>query len=167
MEKAAMDKPEFAASLAALAMVQGRYDEAVKHAGRVAATDPHNTAGHLALARAELARGRFEEAAGHALDALEITQAIPEAHHLLGAALAWYGDLPSAQQSIDTALQYDPDARESHRFAALLCALANDHEGSARHRARVAELSASVSHAASDPPFGPADFAVKNGLPPI
>ena len=167
MEKAAMDKPEFAASLAALAMVQGRYDEAVKHAGRVAATDPHNTAGHLALARAELARGRFEEAAGHALDALEITQAIPEAHHLLGAALAWYGDLPSAQQSFDTALQYDPDARESHRFAALLCALANDHEGSAQHRARANELSASDHHAADDPPFGPAEFAVKNGLPPI
>ncbi|MBK6830019.1 MAG: alkaline phosphatase family protein [Flavobacteriales bacterium] len=45
MEKAAMDKPEFAASLAALAMVQGRYDEAVKHAGRVAATDPAQHSG--------------------------------------------------------------------------------------------------------------------------
>ncbi len=167
VERELTTKPALASSLAAVAMLQGRYDEAARFAATGIHADPHDTSGHLAAARAELARGRFEEAAGHALDALEITQAIPEAHHLLGVALAWYDDLPSARQSLEVALQFDPNALESHRFAALVTGASGDHAASAQHRARVQELSPKELGAKHTLPYGAAEFAAKCGLPAI
>jgi tetratricopeptide (TPR) repeat protein len=103
---------------------------------------------------------RFETAAGHALDALEITPAIPEAHHLLGVALAWLGEWDDARQSLDLAIQFDPEATHSHRFAALVAealgdaAAAEDHAAKARTGAAPAEKR----------PFGAADLAAQHGL---
>ncbi|MEO8590841.1 MAG: alkaline phosphatase family protein [Flavobacteriales bacterium] len=164
VEREAIGKPELANGLSALALLQGRYDDSARHAARAVASDPQDTAGHLAGARAALAQGRFEEAAGHALDALEITQAIPEAHHFLGVALAWYGDLADALQSLDVAIQYEGDAIESHRFAALVAAALGDGDARERHRAKVLELSATPNGKPQMLPFGAADFASKHGL---
>ena len=47
------------------------------------------------------------KSAGYALDALDLTQAIPEAHYLLGVSLAWYGDDEGAKQSLGFAAAYD------------------------------------------------------------
>lgn len=162
VERLAQGRPQFALGLAAVAMQQGRYGAAAAFGAKAVAADPNDFAGHLACARAELAQGRFEEAAGHALDALEITQAIPEAHHLLGVALAWYGDFASALESLEMALRFDPGAAESHAFAALVAQLAHDDEAAVKHRAEA--LSAATQRAVSSHPYGLNDFAAEHGL---
>ena len=46
--------------------------------------------------------------------------AIPEAHHLLGVALAWAGELAHAAQSLEVALKFAPKNYESLAFAAAV-----------------------------------------------
>ena len=167
LEQSIAGRNKFSLGLAAVTLLQSRFEDSARYASMAVAADPGDTGAHLGAARAALALGRFEEAAGHALDALEITQAIPEAHHLLGVSLAWLGDLADALQSLDLAVQFDPDAADSHRFAALVAAALGDQEASERHRARVGELTATVGTSASKLPFGAADFAAKRGLTAI
>ena len=164
LEAAVGEKPDFATGLAGLAMLQGRYAVSAKYAARMVANDPKDAHGHLALARVELVQGAFEKAAGHALDALEITQAIPEAHHLLGAALAWLGELDDALTSLQAAIQFDQQGVESHRFAALVASALGDQALSGSYRAKVEELSGSLTPRPRSFPFGSADFAAQRGL---
>lgn len=164
VEKAAAGTSKFAIGLTSIKLLQGRYADSARYAALAIATDPLDTSAHLAAARAALALGLFEDAAGHALDALEITQAIPEAHHLLGTALAWYGDLPSARESFDLALKYGPDAIETHRFAALVTDALGDRTASEYHRGKVIELSNGSKRNPDALPFGAAEFALKRGL---
>lgn len=163
VEQAAGDKPELANGLAALALVQGRYEDSTRHAARAISAEPEGIAGHLTAARAMLAQGRFEEAAEHALNALDITQAIPEAHHLLGVALAWLGEHAEALQSFELAAQLDKEATESHRFASLVAAASGHHEAMERHRAASLTAQPLVSRL-NDIPFNAADFARERGL---
>jgi hypothetical protein len=116
-----------------------------------------------------LALGGFEPAAEHALDALEISQALPEAHLILGAALAWYGDEENAKKSIGFAIMHDPGIIDAHRWIAVLHAKAGAvaYEGDAR--AEVERLWATIPQGArpKDMPFGPAAFAAKHGIDPV
>lgn len=119
-------RPDLNLPLSALEMLLGSFDSAARYAERALADDRGNLQALLALARARLASGSFEEAAGAALDALEITQALPEAHHLLGIALAWIGDLGSAKESFEMALRFAPSAQESRRFCEVLASRLGD-----------------------------------------
>ncbi|MCW5900686.1 MAG: alkaline phosphatase family protein [Flavobacteriales bacterium] len=163
-ERLAGDRVTYALALAGLALRMGRFADAVRHAQRALKADAKDIGAHLALAQAQLASGHFEEAAEHALDALEITQAIPEAHHLLGMALAWYGDFANALESFEMALRFDPEAVESHAFAALVATLASDERSAARHRTAAGAPAAGSRRTARDRPYGLEDFAAKHGL---
>lgn len=164
VERAADDRPELWLSLAGVAMLQQRYDVAARFANKAKENDPLDAAAHLALARAKLGQGLFEDAAGHALDALEINQAIPEAHYLLGAALAWLGELADALQSMDLAIQFDPQGQEAVRFALLIASALGDHHAGAKYRTRMNDLDPKT-RPPMELPFGPAEFALKQGLP--
>jgi cytochrome c-type biogenesis protein CcmH/NrfG len=52
--------------------------------------------------------------------------ALPQVHWLLGAALAWGGELGHAAQSFDVALQLAPAYREALGFAAAVARAQGD-----------------------------------------
>ena len=73
------------------------------------------------------------------MDATERDMAIPEAHHLLGAALAWAGELEHAAQSLQIALKFAPKNRESLAFAAEVQRALGNATAAAELHARLVE----------------------------
>jgi predicted AlkP superfamily phosphohydrolase/phosphomutase/tetratricopeptide (TPR) repeat protein len=167
IERSVRTRPERALALANILALVGRYADARGYYEAARSRNPRDPSAHTGLARMQLALGGFEESAGHALDALEITQALPEAHLALGAALAWYGDLPNARTSIEFALRHDPGQLDAERWMALIADRLGDAAAATAARGRVERLLAGTSARVKDAPFSPADFARKHGLAPI
>ena len=69
---------------------------------------------HQSLATCLIRLGDHEEAADHALTAIELVKYFPEAHYTLGEALEKMGDLENAKMAYDTAAKLKP---ESHHRA--------------------------------------------------
>lgn len=133
--RAARSHPALMPSLADLLLRQGRAKEAASFHRRAHEADRTAILPLLGLARALLCclpadgderSSQLEAAAQAALDAMERSKAVPEGHMLLGAALAWYGDLAHARQSLDLALTFDP----RHVAALQLRAVLALHDGS-------------------------------------
>lgn len=103
------------------------WDESAQAAERAGSGD--ESAKALAIARAEIARGRFEPGAERCLDVLETRPAHPEANHLLGVALAWLGEAADAVRAFETVLTVQPGRIEAHRFLAALHRRAGDAAG--------------------------------------
>lgn len=112
--------PSYARTLAELCARAGRWRESADFARKAIAHDASSPEPHVAAARAALELGDFEAAAEHCLDATERSMALPEAHYLLGAALAWGGELGHAVQSLDIALRFAPSHRDALAFAAAI-----------------------------------------------
>jgi tetratricopeptide (TPR) repeat protein len=167
VERAVRARPEMALALANILALVGRYSDARGYFDAAKRRNPRDPAAHAGLARMQLALGGFEESAGHALDALEITQSLPEAHLFLGAALAWYGDLANSRTSLEFALRHDPGQLDAERWLAVVAEKLGDRAAAAASRERVARAQASIPFRPKDTPFGPADFAKKNGIPTI
>jgi tetratricopeptide (TPR) repeat protein len=167
VERAVRARPEMALALANILALVGRYSDARGYFDAAKKRNPRDPAAHVGLARMQLALGGFEDSAGHALDALEITQALPEAHLVLGAALAWYGDLANARTSIEFALRHDAGQLDAERWLALVAHKSGDAGAAAAARARVERAMATLPFRPKDTPFGPADFAKQNGIPAI
>jgi len=115
-----------ARSLAELCAVAGNWERSAEHAARAIAHDGAAPEPHVTAARAALELGRFEACVEHCLDATERLMALPEAHYLLGAALAWAGELEHAAQSLDYALKFAPGHAETLRFAAAVARARGD-----------------------------------------
>ena len=167
VERAVRARPEMALPLANILALVGRYSDARGYFDAAKKRNPRDPAAHVGLARTQLALGGFEESAGHALDALEITQSLPEAHLVLGAALAWYGDLANARTSLEFALRHDPGQLDAERWLTVVAEKLGDGAGAESSRARVARAQSSMPFRPKDAPFGPADFAKKHGLAAI
>ncbi len=120
LELAARERPDLAISLGDLSCGLQRWNAAAVHYRAVLARDPGAVGAHLGLARAAIGARQFEAAAEHALDAVERQHVLPEAHHLLGVALAWLGDEEHAIQSFDVALSMQPGLLEARRFLLAL-----------------------------------------------
>ncbi len=167
VERIVRNRPELALPLAQLLALAGQHAEARGHFESARARNPRDPATHLGLARAQLALGGFEEAAGHALDALEITQSLPDAHTVLGAALAWYGDLANAATSLNFAIKHDAGQLDAQRWLALVAERNGDRDAAVSARESVAQLVRGVAVRPKDAPFGPNDFARKHQLEQI
>jgi len=167
VERAMRTRPEMALPLANILALVGRYSDARGYFDAARRRNPRDPAAHVGLARMQLALGGFEESAGHALDALEITQSLPEAHLVLGAALAWYGDLANARTSLEFALRHDRGQLDAERWLAVVADQLGDRAAAAGSRTRVEGAQASLPFRPKDAPFGPADFARKHGLAAI
>jgi len=63
---------------------------------------------HQSLAVALIRDNQFEEAAEHALTAIELIKYFPDAHYTLGEALEKLGDLENAQKAYETAARLKP-----------------------------------------------------------
>lgn len=129
--RAARSEPALLPSLADLLLRQGRAKEATSLFRRMHDADRSAIAPLLGVARAMLCElpselrarsAHLESAAQAALDAMERSKAVPEGHMLLGAALAWYGDLAHARQSLDLGLTFDAKHLASLRLRAVLAA---------------------------------------------
>ena len=167
VERAVRARPEMALPLANILALVGRYSDARGYFDAAKKRNPRDPSAHVGLARMQLALGGFEESASHALDALEITQSLPEAHLVLGAALAWYGDLANARTSLEFALRHDPGQLDAERWLAVVAEKLGDRAGAESSRARVTRALASMPFRPKDAPFGPADFAKKHGFAAI
>jgi predicted Zn-dependent protease len=141
------ETPAYARTLAELCARAGRWRESADFARKAIAHDASLPEPHVAAARAALELGDFEAAAEHCLDATERSMAIPEAHYLLGAALAWGGELGHAAQSLDIALRFSPSHRDALAFAAAIARVQDRADAAADLEARLAE-SAPDPHAA-------------------
>jgi tetratricopeptide (TPR) repeat protein len=117
----------------------GRWDASLAHARRAIATAPGLVEPHLSAATAALELGDFEAAAEHALDAGERSMVVPQVHFVLGAALAWGGELGHAAQAFDVAARMVPDYREALEFASAVARATGD---AARADSLAAEASA-------------------------
>ncbi len=144
---------------------------------RALAIDPDNAQAHAGLCRMALRRRQFSVAAQSALDALQRNYQDPEAHFLLGQALAGMHEYERAAAAFRAALSFNPNFPEAHlRRAALLENHLGDAESARRHRrlarrmrSRAGALPAPVpeSSAPSGPPADPPVPAAAAGMPPL
>jgi tetratricopeptide (TPR) repeat protein len=140
--------PAYARTLAELCARAGRWHESAEFARKAIAHDASLPEPHVSAARAALELGDFEAAAEHCLDATERSMAIPDAHYLLGAALAWGGELGHAAQSLDIALRLSPSHHDALAFAAAIAHVQQRAEDAAGLEARLA-------HSVPDPQVAP------------
>ena len=134
--------PSYARTLAELCARAGRWGDSADFARKAIAHDASLPEPHVSAARAALELGDFEAAAEHCLDATERSMALPEAHYLLGAALAWGGELGHAAQSLDIALRFSPSHREALAFAAAIARVQDRDADAASFEARLAACAA-------------------------
>lgn len=153
--------PSLWISLSAIHRLAGQWEPAERAVKRALALDPKNAAAHHAHALLALSQRKFEQAAEHALNALELQHAMFEAHHTLGIALAWMGEIESAIQSFRIALTLQPGLVDAHRFLEQLHLARNEQTEAAVHAAEAQRLKApadalhSTKTALETDPFGP------------
>jgi tetratricopeptide (TPR) repeat protein len=166
LEKLSVNKPELAFNLAVVYWSQMRYDDAWILANKSCRLNPSDPMVHVLAGKAALQLGRFEEAVGKALDALEITQAFPEAHALLGMALSWYGDLESALQSFENAKVYHECPLVAIMFMSFLFQLKGQSQIASDYWFDYTMRSEAEGSATEElkGPYGPLAFAAKHGL---
>ncbi len=167
IERTAAARPELAIALAGVLAACSRHREARAYFEAAKQHNARDSAAHVGLARSALALGEFEVAAEHALDALDLTQALPEAHFVLGAALAWHGDLANAATSLAFALKFDAGHLDAQRFLTLVHDKSGRASDAAASCARAEALLATISLRPKEAPFGPSDFARTHGLAEI
>ena len=110
----------------------GRWNEGLEAFDRVLQLDPHNPHGFVGQARCLLALRRWEEAAGAALNAINLLHFYPYAHFLLGIAMLRLGHVDRAALALEKTLALNPAFWPAHlRLARML--KVQDPEGAAWH----------------------------------
>ncbi len=115
--------PSLALNLADALLRERRVEESLQLYRRIAKEDPKSVPALLGIARCQLARERWDDAASAALDAMDVHKAVPDGHYALALALAWLGDMPHARQSAELGLTFDPRHAPLLRLAAVLAQL--------------------------------------------
>jgi tetratricopeptide (TPR) repeat protein len=153
-------RPDSARTLGDLCAAAGLWADAIRHHRRAVEREPRDPNVRLGLARALLGDRRWEPAAEACLEAMEIQQALPEGHLLLGVALAWLGMLDQAVQSLEIAVRLQPGLIEAHRMLAAIhrergnVALAGRHAAEAARGAGSPEMPRGGSEWAARPDRG-------------
>jgi len=97
--------------------------------------DPDNVDAHIGLCRVALRRRKFGAAAQSALDALQRNYHCPQAHFLLGIALAGMQEYERAAEAFRAAISLNPNFPDAHvRLAALLEKHLGSAESAREHR---------------------------------
>ncbi|MGO9230510.1 MAG: alkaline phosphatase family protein [Bryobacteraceae bacterium] len=116
----------------------GRWRDAQQVYEKALAIDPDNAHAYMGVCRMALRRRNFGVAVHSALDALQRVYHYPEAHFLLGRALAGMRQYQRAAEAFRAAISLNPNYPEAHiRLAALLEKHLDD-TGSAREHRRLA-----------------------------
>jgi predicted AlkP superfamily phosphohydrolase/phosphomutase/tetratricopeptide (TPR) repeat protein len=113
----------------------GRRRDAQQVYEKALAIDPDNAHAHLGLCRMALRRGKFDIAAQSALDAVQRNYHYPQAHFLLGRALAGMQEYERAAEAFRAAISLNPNFPEAHvRLAAVLEKHLGDAASAREHR---------------------------------
>ncbi|MGA1467001.1 MAG: alkaline phosphatase family protein [Phycisphaerales bacterium] len=159
----ASDRMDLQIALGELAATLDRFPQAESHFKEALAHDP-SPAVHLGFARLALRRGRHEQAAEHALDALEAQPHLPEGNLLLGTALAWLEAKDDARRCLDLAA--GQGLVEAMRFLLALDLAEGDVDSAARRRttlqAAITKLPPRV--ASTIPPYDAGAWAKAKGI---
>ncbi len=117
----------------------GKWKESLASFERVLKLDPHNPHGFVGQARCFLATRHYEEAAGAALNAVNLLFYYPLAHFLLGIALLRLGFTQRAIVAWETTIDLNPAFWPAHlRLARAL--KSDDPEAAAAHRAQARHI---------------------------
>ena len=159
----AADRADMQVALGELAAALDRFPQAEAHLKDALAHDP-SPAAHLGFARLALRRGRHEQAAEHALDALELQPNLPDGNLLLGTALAWLDAHDDARRCFE--LVAGQGLVEAARFLlALDLAEGRSHEAAARRTAVAGAIAKLPPRAtATIPPYDAAAWAKAKGI---
>ncbi len=111
---------------------------------RAADTDPHSARARLGLAQCELLREKYEAAAEHAFEAVQLQHFLPDAHHTLGVALARHAEslsgtergeaLDHAVRFLEIAVSMQPGYLDAHRYLTVVQAKRGDADAATKHR---------------------------------
>ncbi|MFO0962946.1 MAG: alkaline phosphatase family protein [Phycisphaerales bacterium] len=115
-------QPAMALALAGLFASLERWETAQRYFAAAIEHAPRNPLVRVAFARALMARGEHERAGEACLDATELQMVLPEAHYILGAALAWLGQLEHAEQSLRNAVTMQPGSIDAQEFLEAVAA---------------------------------------------
>ena len=159
----AADRADMQVALGELAAALDRFPQAEAHLKDALAHDP-SPAAHLGFARLALRRGRHEQAAEHALDALELQPNLTDGNLLLGTALAWLDAHDDARRCFE--LVAGQGLVEAARFLlALDLAEGRSHEAAARRTAVAGAIAKLPPRAtATIPPYDAAAWAKAKGI---
>ena len=119
-----------------------RWEDAERAFRSALEADPNLALAHNGLANALNGRGRFQQAAEAALEAVGLHYEAPSAHFNLGVALASTGRYPRAIQAFETCLSLRPNTPLAHEWLAAIHdrALADPIQAG-QHRDRARNLS--------------------------
>ncbi len=137
---AATTHRELEVGLGGALLLAGRFAEAAAHFEAAKRHDVRQPLAHVGLARIALVQGDFEKAVECALDALDLSQSNSQAHCILGAALAWSGDLDNAALSLSFALSHDGANIEALHWIARVETARKNLAAAQSHSDRAAQL---------------------------
>lgn len=135
---------------------------------RAASLDPHSARARLGLAQCELLRERYEAAADHAFEAVQLQHFMHDAHYTLGVALVRHAEslssaerdesLAHAAQFLGISVSMQPGYLDAHRYLTVVHAKRGDAAASSKHREIVEQLMARIGKAGGfvDPMTEPA-----------
>jgi Ca-activated chloride channel family protein len=133
------------------------------------AEQPEVRAGHAALVKGLLSRGRFAEAMSAASRFGEVDPDSASARELLAQAAAAAGDEATALAAVDAQVEAEPRSRAAHQRAARAFEAARDERRACAHRRALAEIERAAvpttgSDAARVEPVGRAASALADAL---
>lgn len=150
-----------------------RLDDAKTVYERALAADPHSVKARYGLAQVALQKEQFEDAAEHALEAVQLQHFFPEGHYALGVALTFMGEYDPAIQCLQIAVSMQPGYLDAHRYLASIYRHRGDITNARKHRLVVEDLMARQSagdnikqSVLDEPPMGPAEWMRRVGLKP-
>lgn len=128
-------RPRLLVEMAQLYLRLDRLRDARRIYEQALATDPDDIHAHIGLCRIALRRRRFSAAARAALETIERTDQHPQAHFLLGAAMAGMKHYERAAAAFRAAISFNPNFPEAHRrLAAVLEKHLGDADSAREHR---------------------------------
>jgi predicted AlkP superfamily phosphohydrolase/phosphomutase/Flp pilus assembly protein TadD len=122
VEAAARNDGALLQSLGRIQLHAGMHDAALATAKRLTSTSGKTPVSLMLAAEAHLGKRDWEAAGQAALDAMDVSPAIPDAHWILGMALAFSGDLENAARSFDLGMQFDKHHLACTESAAVVAA---------------------------------------------
>ena len=103
--------------------------------------DPDNARAYLGLSTVYRRLGDNQRTVDHALRAVSLLHRLPRAHFNLGVALVRSGDNERARLAIETALRFQPEMVNAHRYLATIHKMeGGDPEKARFHRGEVLRL---------------------------
>src|SRR5439155_20050002 len=138
-EQAAGPQAELRCQIGFTYLLMRRWGDAERAFRDTLAADGANARSFYGLALACLRQDRPEEAATAALDAVALRHNFPDAHFILGVALARLGRTARAVQALETSLRLRPALGAAHTWLAAVHEQATgDWSRAADHRRRAA-----------------------------